>query len=341
MYAFYSHYVYLILLIIPIIYAWYKKIGYGVVLISVGICVVPLILYFLIKDYCVFENIPNNWITIPMTNFITKNYNDNTSAAILLICFGMKNNNESWIIYNETKHLSIVYLLSVGGFQVSFLKLVIGKIARNKTASNITSLIVISLYCYILSFRSGILRVLLCLIFSMCFHKIIRNKYDILAISGVFTIFIEPSAVFNYGFCLSYLCTYFVMWVFGQEFGNVLLEMLLVNIGCLIISVPFLAKMEGVVSISSIFFGVGFSIIFIMLYIWYFLTWFLIFLKPIHTFFANSLFMIINGIYSINIEFKVGKFKPYTDSLFYLACAIPVLWFDNYKSKQELKYFRS
>ncbi|MDR1850730.1 MAG: ComEC/Rec2 family competence protein [Mycoplasmataceae bacterium] len=306
-------------------------------LIYFGISIIPIGLYLVVKNYCVFEQIPNDWITKPLVGFVDRKYDDNTSAAILLICFGMKNNSESWIIYNQTKHLSIVYLLSVGGFQVSFLKLLINKIVRHKLTSKIISLIIISFYCYVLSFRSGILRVLLCLIFSMSLSKVVRNKYDILALSGMFTIFIEPSAVFNFGFCLSYLCTYFVMWVFDQEFSNVVLEMLLVNVGCLLISIPFLAKMEGVVSITNIFFGVGFSIIFGLLYIWYFFTWFLVFLKPIHTFLANGLFFIINEIYSINVEVKVGKLCPYIDSVFYCGCLVPILFIDKYKKNHELR----
>jgi hypothetical protein len=106
-----------------------------------------------------------------MTKFIKKSYDNNTSIIILLICFSTKINNESWDIYNQTKHLSIVYLLSVGGLQVSFLKLFIQKIIRNKKASNIMNLILISFYCYLLSFASGILRVLLCLIISISFRK--------------------------------------------------------------------------------------------------------------------------------------------------------------------------
>ncbi|MDR3249764.1 MAG: ComEC/Rec2 family competence protein [Mycoplasmataceae bacterium] len=253
-----------------------------------------------------------------MTKFIKKSYDNNTSIIILLICFSTKINNESWDIYNQTKHLSIVYLLSVGGLQVSFLKLFIQKIIRNKKASNIMNLILISFYCYLLSFASGILRVLLCLIISISFRKWVKNKYDILALSGMVTMFIEPSCVFNYGFCLSYLCTYFVIWIYEFNLPHVLFELLLINVGCIIISIPFVSKMEGIVSLSAIIFAIGFNYIFMGLYLWYILTFYMIFLKTIHEFLANNLIFIIYSIYAINVEIKINKFNNLIVSCFYL-----------------------
>jgi hypothetical protein len=103
-------------------------------------------------------------------------------------------------------------LLSVGGLQVSFLKLLIDKIFNNmKKTGKIVNVIFIGIYTYVLNFASGILRVWFTLLISYCFKKYLKGKYESLALSGIITIFIEPSCVFNYGFCLSYLCTYFVI----------------------------------------------------------------------------------------------------------------------------------
>jgi ComEC/Rec2-related protein len=101
--------------------------------------------------------------------------------------------------------------MSIGGFQVSFLKLIISKLIRNKKVALIINLVVIGFYSYILSFRSGILRVFLCLVLTSIFRKVIRSKYDILSLSAIVTIFIAPTSVFDFGFCLSYLCTFCVM----------------------------------------------------------------------------------------------------------------------------------
>jgi ComEC/Rec2-related protein len=157
--------------------------------------------------------------------------------------------------------------MSIGGFQVSFLKLIISKVLKNRKAALIVNLIVIGFYSYLLSFRSGILRVLLCLIISSTCKKIIKNKYDILSLSAILTIFIEPTCVFDFGFCLSYLCTFCVMWIYDMKFDNVLFEMLMINVTCVLISIPFVSKMEGCISLGTILFTIGFNYMFIVAYI--------------------------------------------------------------------------
>ncbi|MDR2636538.1 MAG: ComEC/Rec2 family competence protein [Mycoplasmataceae bacterium] len=318
LYSIFYNWIFVLCLTIPIVLAINKKIKILILLFYGLFSIIPIFVYLIIKDYCIFEHIPNDFIVNKLVNFVNDNYKDNTSAIILLICFGMKSNHESWIIYNETKHLSIVYLTSIGGLQISFLKLLINKVVRNKKASIIVNFIVIGFYSYVLSFRSGILRVLLCLIISSTMSRWIKNKNNRLALSGLFTIFIEPSCVFNYGFCLSYLCTFYVIWIYENKI-NPLLEMIFINLGCIFISIPFLAKMEGVISFNSIVFSIGFNYIFIVLFIWYIFTFYLVFLAPLHDLLANSLFLVINTIYEHNIEIKINKMLKSTEAIFYFS----------------------
>lgn len=318
LYSIFCNWIFYLFIIIPVILIIQNKIKVRRLLIYIGIAIVPIFIYLLIHDYCVFENIPNKWITNNLTNFIDNSYSDNTSAIILLVCFGIKNNNESWVIYNETKHLSIVYLTSIGGLQISFLKLLISKVIRHKKTSNILNLIVIGFYSYVLSFRSGILRVLLCLIISMTCSKWIKDKYNRLSLAGLITVFIEPSCVFNYGFCLSYLCTFFVIWIYDCKI-NVFFEMIFINLGCILISIPFISKMEGVISFNSILFSIGFNYIFIILYLWYIFTFYLVFLSVVHDFLANNLILIINIIYAHNVEIKIGNLSNLFNTLFYIG----------------------
>ncbi|MDR2653841.1 MAG: ComEC/Rec2 family competence protein [Mycoplasmataceae bacterium] len=239
----------------------------------------------------------------------------------------MKISKASWQVYDLTKQLSIVYLLCVGGLQVSFLKILVSKVCVKRNIANCFNIIIIGFYTYILGFSSGILRVFLSLIFSICFHKWLK-KYDILALSGIFTIFIEPSCVFNYGFCLSYLCTYLVMYIYDLGISNIFLEQLLINVGCCFISLPFVTMMDKQISISSFIIGIGFAYIFIFLYLWYILTIWFVFLSPIHSFFANTLIFILEGCLKVNWSVNVLKFTNVFFVIFYLLSYFLFVWIE-------------
>jgi hypothetical protein len=77
--------------------------------------------------------------------------------------------------------------------------------------------------------------------------------------------------------------------------------------------------MEGVISFNSILFSIGFNYIFIILYLWYIFTFYLVFLSVVHDFLANNLILIINIIYAHNVEIKIGNLSNLFNTLFYIG----------------------
>ncbi|GMO13477.1 MAG: hypothetical protein Ta2E_02960 [Mycoplasmoidaceae bacterium] len=317
LYIFKQNFVYSLAISVGVIYICICKIKYKKIAMFMCIGFIPLFLFLLIRDFNIFSYIGNKAITQKIDSFIIRNYNERTSAWILILCFGRKINNDSWDIYNKTSHLSMVYLMSIGGLQISFLKLFILKVIRHKKTSTIISLIVVVFYTYLLGFKSGILRVLLCLIVSLSLKRWIRNKYDILAFSGILTLFIQPSAAFDFGYSLSYICTYFVIWIYKSENISTMFKGLLINIGCTIITIPFVSKIDGSISLASILFAGGFTSIFIFAYIWYLFSFCIVFLRGVQNAISYSLSEIVNGVYEINIEIKISKLNDLFTSLFY------------------------
>jgi hypothetical protein len=88
LYGIYKNYIFLILAVIPIVYIWVNKVKVKKLIIYLLIATIPILIYFLIRDFKIFEHIPNSFITNGLLSFIKKSYSDATSAIIALICFG-------------------------------------------------------------------------------------------------------------------------------------------------------------------------------------------------------------------------------------------------------------
>jgi hypothetical protein len=94
--------------------------------------------------------------------------------------------------------------------------------------------------------------------------------------------------------------------------------------------------MDNEISVSSFILGIGFAYIFIFLYLWYILTIWMVFLKPIHTFFANSLIEILVGCDKINWSIKIQKFSDLLLILFYSFSYFSYFLIER-KRKKEIK----
>jgi hypothetical protein len=134
---------------------------------------------------------------------------------------------------------------------------------------------------------------------------------------------------------LSYLCTFCVMWIYDMKFDNVLFEMMMINICCVLISIPFISKMEGYISLWTILLTIGFNYMFIVAYIWYISTFYLIFLAPMHDFIAEALFWAVDGVYSINIEIKVKPMNDLLDIIFFIVFYLFYLGIRHIKTKND------
>jgi len=87
------------------------------------------------------------------------------------------------------------------------------------------------------------------MIFSKTSHRFFENNFDILAISGIFSILLCPSCCLNYGFDMSYLCTFAVTVVYKMKFDNIFTEKILANLLATLMSLPFVIAMNQQISI--------------------------------------------------------------------------------------------
>jgi predicted membrane metal-binding protein len=84
---------------------------------------------------------------------------------------------------------------------------------------------------------------------SSILKRKVRSRHDILGISGLTTIAIEPSCAYSIGFGLSYLCTFAIIIVYEINIQNFLLEKVLVNLVAILIGLPFVLAINGYLSL--------------------------------------------------------------------------------------------
>jgi len=310
---------YICFIIVPSLIIYYNKIKIKFIIFSIFICLIPILIYIFLYNWIIIKNLGIPFFKNSIVNFLKNNYSTKTSAIIGMVCFSSKINSFAWKLYYQSDSLSIIYLFSIGGLQISFLKLVIEKILKKRKIYNIINFIIILSYGLTLSFAAGITRVLICFIIRTLFRKKIKNTYEVLIISAFITVLIQPSIVLDFGFCMSYICTFYVLWIVSFNMKSIFYEQMLINVGCTFLCIPFVSMMNGVVSLNSILFSIAMNYIFMFLYIWYFFTFYLTFLKPIHDFFANSVIFLITNLLVVNYSILINELNHVSITLFYLT----------------------
>jgi ComEC/Rec2-related protein len=171
--------------------------------------------------------------------------------------------------------MSVAYLIVISGFHLSIFKYLINKICKHKKTSITINLVFIGFYCYLLNFSLSATRVLLCMVINLLTRKRL-NKYDVLGLSGLISIFLNPSSPLNYGFCLSYLCTATIYLVYDLNISNFFIEKILVNLCAIIVSLPFVLLMSKHISIWALLFSVILSYVFIIVFIYFLFTFWIV-----------------------------------------------------------------
>jgi hypothetical protein len=113
------------------------------------IAIIPIFIYILIKNKNVLTYIPDFTIINILKHFIDVHYQQKTASFIELILFNIKTN-DSYHLYNDMKELSLVYLITVSGFQLSFVKIILNKIIKKKNINFYLTLCVITFYTILL-----------------------------------------------------------------------------------------------------------------------------------------------------------------------------------------------
>lgn len=319
--------------IIPITIYFYKTKTWLVFLFLIISLLLILWCYFLssfsILDllYSLINKLTTISIRDNLVSWINNSYNQQTSSFINMIVLNVKNS-LSYPMYDKLVDLSIVYMVVISGFHLTILKYVIKKVFKNKVISNTINISFIFFYCFLLKFSLSAMRVLLCLLIKLISKNKV-NKYDILGISGLILIFLNPNASINYGFCLSYLCTCVIYFIFDLKIENVFWEKVLINVSAILISLPFVLMMNKQISIWSLFLALIFTYIFCFIFIYFLFTFWIIWIAPFHNLLINTIIHIIYAFTLVNIVIKFDWLPTLVVCSYYYVYFLLIIYFNN------------
>ncbi|MDR0740081.1 MAG: ComEC/Rec2 family competence protein [Mycoplasmataceae bacterium] len=246
-------------------------------------------------------------------------YDKETGNFIKLVLFNIKDKTSS-STYFHMIDLSIVYLIVVSGFHITILKRMINYLfKRNKLLGNILNCSIIFFYCYLLNFAVSVTRVLLMFIFTLLLRRRINNRYDILCLSGLFSLLLNPYCVFNIGFCMSYLCTIAIIYVYELQISNFLLEKILINVVAVTVSLPFVILLQHKISLWVIINSFAFSYLFAFVFVYFLLTFWIVWIKVIQSFLAHSVMFLVNANWSMNVTINIKDFSAITESFYFIV----------------------
>ena len=154
-------------------------------------------------------------------------------------------------IYNNYKINGVTHLFALSGLHVSMFSSFLLLILKKLKVKEIPSFIIVSLflifYSFIASFTPSILRAVLFFILSSVntiYYFYIKPK-NILYLTFIILVLINPNYVYNSGFLLSFTITYFIL-LFNENYkvNNKLLSILVISIISLLSSLPIIINMS-------------------------------------------------------------------------------------------------
>ncbi len=300
------------------------------------LCLIVLILFFVLLYYFLPSEINGNQLVtilndkifntrLATMNWISDGYKDPlTSGTIELVVFNY-HTDIIYDFYHKLIDLSIVYLFVVSGFHISLLNKAMKKIIKNKRLFYVTSFSLLLFYCYLLNFSVGALRSYFMMILMWLNNTNWKLKtqskpwsnYDMLAGSALLVILWSFQNIYSAGFQLSFLCTLFIILLNECEIQNNLLKAILINLICLIICFPIVVGMNNKINVLAILNGFLFSYVIILIFIWFILTFWIIWIAPVQIFIVGILHTLINLQYGIPSYIYINKLDVAIASLYY------------------------
>ncbi len=163
-------------------------------------------------------------------------------------------------IYNNYKINGITHLFALSGLHVSmfssFLLFLFNKIKLNEKLSFILTSIFLIFFSFIASFTPSILRAVIFFILSSLnkiYYTYIKPK-NLLYITFIILVLINPFYIFNIGFILSFTITYFIL-LFNENYkvNNSILSILVISIISFLSSLPIIINMSYEINLIGFF----------------------------------------------------------------------------------------
>ena len=220
--------------------------------------------------------------------------------------------------------LGISHILAISGLHIMFLYSILSFILFKifKYYKKLIPLVILGIYVFIIGAPSSALRsYLFLLIASLNRGKIKYQRLDILSITALISLLLNPYRLFETGFILSYIVSFIL--IFSSDFiktKNSLLNKYLLFILIFLSTLPFTSSISGNISILGLLLSPILSLVigYIILPLSYVLA-----LVPILDYILKYIFIFINNyvtnLSSMSLLIPIMSFNIYMKIIYYMA----------------------
>lgn len=274
-----QQWLYLIFLFFPFYFllsakikSYWKIIGF--------LCWCLFTIFFVIQETEITTKIAINFLEQKVPNFfdIRKNviqiidnnyaFNRDGGSYLKLLLLNQKDQN-GWKIYTKTINLGIAHLFVISGLHLNLISIIIHKLIffkiKRKRWIFFLDLFISMVIGYFVRFSISIIRIIVSTIIKIANPKLNLLEYS--CISCLFILFLFKNEVLNFGFLMSYLCI-FTVAIIDQTIDNKLLKSLWINLGCIIVTMPFIFEMNKQINVLLFLYNIVFSPLIILHFIW-------------------------------------------------------------------------
>ncbi len=265
-----------------------------------------------------------------LINHIDRTYSNVSSSYVKELLLGISSLDDN--VISSASNLGIIHLFVISGLHINIIKKGIDKFLSLFNIPEEINLVIIDLiliiYLFISSFSIAIIRVVLISVIESIFE--IRGKryykIDILSITLIISLIINPFSIFELGFYLTYISTLVIM--LSKDKNSVL-----VTLSVLSFSIPFLFYFNNSISLLIIPFTLVFGVIFTYLLIPFtYLILFIPLLDSIYSFMVDGLSNLLLFLNNINVTFSYSVNSPYILFVIIL-CVFLIYAFKDIKNK--------
>lgn len=329
------------LFLISIILCAYKKthpiVVFALIFISSLYYFVDVNLNFIkTKDLYSFTNqIFEISIRDEITNYVGSVHSKEVSNFLFLTLFGIKSSG-IYGFYYQLIDLAVVHIIVISGFHLSALWKTTNFIfKKTKHLKNIISFLLLFFVSYLNTYSIGCLRSLLFFIIGY----FVKDNFKKMNLSILFILIVFPQEILGFSFQMSYICVLVIFVIGKNKIQSNFFKNIFTSFFVTIFLIPFIAIMNGRISLWSIFYSWLLTPFFVGLYFFSLIFCWFNFSEPVLYFCINSIYDFCNILNSINIFIPINIFKSYLFSSFYLSLNYLLIFYVFEKKKLFSKHF--
>lgn len=321
---------------------WSKEIdlqSFGTYLRSIGIY-----RKYSVSNYKVSNEFNLYSIKYKIFNFYENKLDEKSYSYLMSLIFGLNDFDLSF--KEQINNLGISYLFCISGFHINMIIIlfdyILSKFIHKQHIKDFIVIILLLIYAFITGFSYGVLRAtLMVIITKISYYKSLSlTKLDCLSLSLIVISFINPYALYNTSFRLSFLSVFIIILITNNlKSENKLISNYYITVILFLASAPIVISINNEINLLTIFISPIILILFSYIIIPF--TYILLIFPQIYPL-INSIYIIFESIIESlnNIDILLigsKKFSPILYILYYFLFYNLLCHYERYG----LKYFNS